>query len=178
MEIRRAWAVGAPPKAQSHSLRHWEWLIRPFSFGPGFHCRRPRLFGVTTHHSRNPPDDTGLVRFGRCFHLLPARHWHWNGADWLDPLGALVILPDDRPTENQLAEEVQRKHDAYASPVAEDIGREQVNRQPVPQEHKQPTLETEDAEQQSDNEGNAYDNDESGNKAPASIVQRGNRILH
>lgn len=105
-------------------------------------------------------------------------NYPWDGVDRLDPSRALIVLLDDRSTENQLAEEVQRKHDAYASPVAEDIGREQVNRQPVPQEHKQLTLEAVDAKQQSGNEGNAYDNDESGNKAPASIVQRGNRILH
>ena len=37
-------------------LRHRRWLIRPFSFGLGFHCRRPHLFGVITHHSRNPPE--------------------------------------------------------------------------------------------------------------------------
>ena len=60
-------------------LRHREWLIRPFSFGFGFHCRRPHLFGVITNHFRNPPDDTGLARFGRCCHLSPARHWHWDG---------------------------------------------------------------------------------------------------
>ena len=46
-------------------LRHRRWLIRPFSFGFGFHCRRPHLFGVITNHFRNPPDDTGLARFGR-----------------------------------------------------------------------------------------------------------------
>ncbi len=60
-------------------LRHRRWLIRPFSFGFGFHCRRPHLFGVITNHFRNPPDDTGLVRFGRYCHLSPVRHWHWDG---------------------------------------------------------------------------------------------------
>lgn len=59
--------------AQSHPC-DLGWLIRPFYFVGVFDLSQSLL-----DFPRNPPDDTGLVRFGRCCHLSPARHWHWDG---------------------------------------------------------------------------------------------------
>ena len=59
--------------AQSHPC-DLGWLIRPFYFVGVFDLSQS-LLGFP----RNPPDDTGLVRFGRQKPIARERHWHWDG---------------------------------------------------------------------------------------------------
>ena len=81
--------------AQSHPLRHWRWLIRPFYFGNGFHCRTP-LFGYYSPFSQSPSTILGWsALFGKS--LSPGNGTGTGmGVDRLDPtqraLGAVAPL--------------------------------------------------------------------------------------
>lgn len=60
-------------------------------------------------------------------------------------------------TKNQPTEEIQSKYDTHAEPVVEVGGREQGNCQPVPQEHKNPTLKAKYTKGDAESKDNAED---------------------
>ena len=99
--------------------------------------------------------------------LSPARHWHWDGVDWLDPSRALV-LATGRTTEDNPSKEMQGKHNANAHPVAENRSGEIANCQPVPQEQENPTLQAINAEHQTQ----AEQTDQDKHQATAILIHR------
>jgi hypothetical protein len=67
-------------------------------------------------------------------------------------------------TKNQLADEIQSKHNAHADPIAESGGRETTHGNPVPQEQENPTLKAEhtkgDTKSQNKAQGNQQTTDQ------------------
>ena len=90
----------------------------------------------------------------------------------------LSFSPTARPTEQQIADKVETEHDAHADPVAECRSTESANRNPVPQEHKNPTLEAEHTEHNGECQYEDKDEGECAEQTTAILVQIYNLVFH